>query len=123
MPLPVSLTLHVMDKELICFICGNLFTNPVILPCGHSLCLNCAECHYRYCKDGFSKQPYEWIGTSCENSRNYRVKCPLCNFAFALPNGGVHGFVKNEIIEKIIEKSYKGNHIVYQLQLVLKHCQ
>ena len=107
----------VMDKELLCYICGNLFTNPVLLPCGHSLCLCCAESHYRYCKDDYSQQPCKWIGTSCENSGNYRVKCPLCNFDFTLPHGGVYGFVKNEIIEKIIEKSCKG--IVYLLQLAL----
>uniref|UniRef100_T1JJE1 B box-type domain-containing protein n=1 Tax=Strigamia maritima TaxID=126957 RepID=T1JJE1_STRMM len=31
-----------MEEELKCPICGQLYDNPVLLPCYHSLCLNCA---------------------------------------------------------------------------------
>lgn len=31
-----------MEEELKCQVCKQLFTNPVLLPCYHSLCLNCA---------------------------------------------------------------------------------
>lgn len=31
-----------MDEELKCAVCKQLFANPVLLPCYHSLCLNCA---------------------------------------------------------------------------------
>lgn len=31
-----------MEEELKCFVCRKLFTNPVLLPCTHSLCLACA---------------------------------------------------------------------------------
>ena len=97
-----------MDNELICYLCDNLFTNPVLLPCGHNLCLSCAQCHYQYCTDDESIQTYEVLEVSCESSRNFRVKCPICNFDFALPNGGAHGFLRNRIVEKMIAKSAKG---------------
>lgn len=31
-----------MEEELKCAVCKQLFTNPVLLPCYHSLCMNCA---------------------------------------------------------------------------------
>ncbi|KAJ1519333.1 hypothetical protein ONE63_004631 [Megalurothrips usitatus] len=31
-----------MEDELRCGVCKQLFNNPVLLPCAHSLCLNCA---------------------------------------------------------------------------------
>lgn len=31
-----------MEEELRCFVCKNIFNNPVLLPCYHSLCLHCA---------------------------------------------------------------------------------
>lgn len=31
-----------MEEELRCPACKQLYSNPVLLPCGHSLCLNCA---------------------------------------------------------------------------------
>ncbi len=31
-----------MEEELKCQLCKQLFTNPVLLPCYHSICLNCA---------------------------------------------------------------------------------
>ncbi|GAB6024482.1 E3 ubiquitin-protein ligase trim9 [Chamberlinius hualienensis] len=31
-----------MEEEIKCGVCKQLFTNPVLLPCYHSLCLNCA---------------------------------------------------------------------------------
>jgi len=31
-----------MEEELKCQVCKQLFTNPVLLPCYHSVCLNCA---------------------------------------------------------------------------------
>lgn len=31
-----------MEEELKCPVCRQLFTNPIVLPCSHSLCLHCA---------------------------------------------------------------------------------
>jgi len=31
-----------MEEELRCLVCKQIFTNPILLPCYHSLCLNCA---------------------------------------------------------------------------------
>ena len=32
-----------MEEELKCQVCSRLFTNPVLLPCTHSMCLACAQ--------------------------------------------------------------------------------
>ena len=34
-----------MEEELRCSSCKHLYNNPVLLPCGHALCLNCAVHH------------------------------------------------------------------------------
>lgn len=31
-----------MEEELRCFVCKNVYNNPVLLPCYHSLCVHCA---------------------------------------------------------------------------------
>ncbi|XP_041861667.1 bloodthirsty-related gene family, member 2 [Melanotaenia boesemani] len=44
------------EKHFMCFLCRDIFTNPVTIPCGHSFCLSCL-CHYwtrhqsKYCPD------------------------------------------------------------------------
>lgn len=40
--LSVKLTEVKMEEELKCPLCRRLFTNPILLPCSHSLCLACA---------------------------------------------------------------------------------
>lgn len=35
---------NAMEEELRCPACKRLFQSPVLLPCGHALCLNCALC-------------------------------------------------------------------------------
>ncbi|XP_013880729.1 bloodthirsty-related gene family, member 2 [Austrofundulus limnaeus] len=44
------------EKHFLCFLCRDIFTNPVTIPCGHSYCLSCLS-HYwgrhqvKYCPD------------------------------------------------------------------------
>ena len=111
-----------MDRELTCYICCKLFTSPVLLPCGHSLCCTCAEKHYKYFADDQDKQNYEWLINSVEMSKNYKVTCPVCSYEFTLPNGGVRGFVKNRIIEKLVLKDSEGISLTsYLSQFTLYH--
>eukprot|EP00112_Aurelia_sp_Birch-Aquarium-sp1_P006937 Seg1757.3 transcript_id=Seg1757.3/GoldUCD/mRNA.D3Y31 product="E3 ubiquitin-protein ligase TRIM9" protein_id=Seg1757.3/GoldUCD/D3Y31 len=92
-----------MDEELICPLCTNLFTDPVLLPCGHNLCLRCAETVYKYDSET-SNRIVKWLGHSPKQSNKHRVECPACDFKFHLPNNGVHGLMRNGIIEKLVER-------------------
>lgn len=38
----IAQSVYVMEDELRCPVCKQLFSNPVLLPCYHALCLNCA---------------------------------------------------------------------------------
>ena len=88
---------------MICLFCTNLFTDPVLLPCGHNLCLRCAETCYKYDSET-SDQIVKWLGHSPEQSNKHRVDCPVCGYEFHLPNTGVHGMTRNRVIEKLIER-------------------
>lgn len=52
-----------MEEELKCAICKHFFNNPVLLPCSHSLCLNCAVNSQQTHTQSQSEEP--------ENSADY----------------------------------------------------
>jgi len=76
------------DKELDdmteCSICTEVFTDPRVLPCIHTFCLNCL---LNYGKD---KQP----GDS--------MPCPMCRKEFTIPDDGLAGTQKNFFMEKLL---------------------
>lgn len=44
------------EKHFLCFLCRDIFTNPVTIPCGHSYCLSCLSQYWgrhqvKYCPD------------------------------------------------------------------------
>ncbi|XP_017280945.1 bloodthirsty-related gene family, member 2 [Kryptolebias marmoratus] len=44
------------EKHFLCFLCKDIFTNPVTIPCGHSFCLSCLSQYWgrhqvKYCPD------------------------------------------------------------------------
>ena len=67
-----------------CPICLQMMTNPKILPCIHTFCLNCLQ-HY---------------------GKNVKTKsdpnCPLCRSPFSIPVGGYSGLPNNYFVEKLI---------------------
>ena len=76
------------DKELDdmteCCICTEVFTDPRVLPCIHTFCL---QCLLNYGRD---KQP----GDSMD--------CPLCRKDFTVPDDGLAGTQKNFFMEKLL---------------------
>src|SRR6218665_1316210 len=68
-----------------CSICAEIFTNPKILPCVHTFCLNCLESY------GKDKKPGD------------QISCPICRSNVAIPAGGLRNFPNNFFIKEMVE--------------------
>uniref|UniRef100_A0A673NNK3 Tripartite motif-containing protein 54 n=1 Tax=Sinocyclocheilus rhinocerous TaxID=307959 RepID=A0A673NNK3_9TELE len=94
-----------LEKQLICPICLEMFTKPVvILPCQHNLCRKCAN-------DIFQVKG----GTVASGGR---FRCPSCRHEVVLDRHGVYGLQRNLLVENIIDM-YKQEYI--RLELGNKH--
>jgi len=62
-----------------CSICTEVYTDPRVLPCGHTYCLKCIEA---LSKD---KQPGD------------KLACPLCREEFTVPSNGVGNLPKTAV--------------------------
>jgi len=67
-----------------CSICTEVFTDPRVLPCIHTFCLNCLM---NYGKD---KHPGD------------DMACSLCRKEFTIPDDGFSGIQKNFFMEKLV---------------------
>ncbi|XP_042700625.1 E3 ubiquitin-protein ligase TRIM63 isoform X2 [Chrysemys picta bellii] len=101
-----------LEKQLICPICLEMFTKPVvILPCQHNLCRKCASDIFQ------AANPYwQSRGTTLSGGR---FRCPSCRHEVILDRHGVYGLQRNLLVENIIDiykQEYssrplkKGNH-------------
>lgn len=83
-------SLGTLEKQLICPICMDVFTKPVvILPCLHNLCRKCANELY---------QP-TLFQVGIEGS----FRCPSCRREVVLGRHGVFGLQRNLLVENIID--------------------
>jgi len=73
-----------LDDMTECCICNEMFTDPRILPCVHTFCLNCLMSY------GKDKQPGD------------DMPCPLCRKEFIIPADGLSGMQKNFFMEKLV---------------------
>uniref|UniRef100_A0A3P8ZAV2 Tripartite motif-containing protein 54 n=1 Tax=Esox lucius TaxID=8010 RepID=A0A3P8ZAV2_ESOLU len=102
-PLGESSTVDSLEKQLICPICLEMFTKPVvILPCQHNLCRKCAN-------DIFQSRGSTSISTGG------RFRCPSCRHEVVLDRHGVFGLQRNLLVENIIdiykqEESSRSQH-------------
>jgi len=66
-----------MEELKGCPICTEMYIDPRVLPCGHTLCFQC-------------------VAKCCENKPpGDEVACPLCRTKFTIPSGRVGGLPKN----------------------------
>ena len=70
-----------------CSICMEVYTDPRVLPCGHTFCRQCIE--------AFGE-----------------LACPVCREGFRLPNVGVVGLPKNFALLDIVDAISTGLFIV-----------
>ncbi|XP_005993975.1 E3 ubiquitin-protein ligase TRIM63 isoform X2 [Latimeria chalumnae] len=91
-----SNTMESLEKQLICPICLEMFTKPVvILPCQHNLCRKCANDVFQ------AANPYwQSRGTSISGGR---FRCPSCRHEVILDRHGVYGLQRNLLVENIID--------------------
>uniref|UniRef100_A0A8C9X045 Tripartite motif-containing protein 54 n=1 Tax=Sander lucioperca TaxID=283035 RepID=A0A8C9X045_SANLU len=87
-------TMDNLEKQLICPICLEMFTKPVvILPCQHNLCRKCAN---------DASNPYlPTRGGSLTSGGRFR--CPSCRHEVVLDRHGVYGLQRNLLVENIID--------------------
>ncbi|XP_064421541.1 zinc-binding protein A33-like isoform X2 [Latimeria chalumnae] len=81
--------------ELICSICIDLFTNPVMLACGHNFCNPCISDYWK--------------------NQKKNVSCPECRSVFARKS-----FRKNRVLANLVEKTQEIE--VLQMQEKNKLC-
>ncbi|XP_041950269.1 tripartite motif-containing protein 54 [Alosa sapidissima] len=98
---PVGESMSTMDnleKQLICPICLDMFTKPVvILPCQHNLCRKCAS-------DVFQASSPLWQSRgSTAMTTGGRFRCPSCRHEVILDRHGVYGLQRNLLVENIID--------------------
>lgn len=89
-----------METELECDVCLELFENPVLLRCSHTLCTKCAT-------------------DIIEHGNKRAIECPACRHVTELPPGeGVEGLVKNRALGNVVAK-YKEHKMTTERQLEL----
>nr|XP_029487296.1 tripartite motif-containing protein 54-like isoform X1 [Oncorhynchus nerka] len=93
-----SSTMDNLEKQLICPICLEMFTKPVvILPCQHNLCRKCAN-------DVFQAANPLWQSRGSKSmSTRGRFRCPSCRHEAVLDRHGVYGLQRNLLVENIID--------------------
>ena len=74
-----------LDDLTECSICTEVYTDPRVLPCGHTYCLKCIE------------------SMSKEKEPGDEVACPLCRKEFTLPTNGVSELPKNFFVANFLE--------------------
>ncbi|XP_016104325.1 E3 ubiquitin-protein ligase Midline-1 [Sinocyclocheilus grahami] len=88
-----------LESELTCPICLELFEDPLLLPCAHSLCFNCA---------------HRILVSHCpsldESSKPYSAfQCPTCRYVITLNQQGLDGLKRNVTLQNIIDRFQKAS--------------
>uniref|UniRef100_A0A671MPZ3 Probable E3 ubiquitin-protein ligase MID2 n=1 Tax=Sinocyclocheilus anshuiensis TaxID=1608454 RepID=A0A671MPZ3_9TELE len=90
--------METLESELTCPICLELFEDPLLLPCAHSLCFNCA--HRILVSHCSSTKPLESISA---------FQCPTCRYVITLNQRGLEGLKRNVTLQNIIDRFQKAS--------------
>ncbi|XP_026186151.1 probable E3 ubiquitin-protein ligase MID2 isoform X2 [Mastacembelus armatus] len=94
----VQLKMETLESELTCPICLELFEDPLLLPCAHSLCFNCA--HRILVSHCSTSKPLESISA---------FQCPTCRYVITLNHRGLEGLKRNVTLQNIIDRFQKAS--------------
>lgn len=90
--------METLESELTCPICLELFEDPLLLPCAHSLCFNCA--HRILVSHCATNEPVESITA---------FQCPTCRYVITLSQRGLDGLKRNVTLQNIIDRFQKAS--------------
>ncbi|XP_036017724.1 E3 ubiquitin-protein ligase Midline-1 isoform X7 [Mus musculus] len=90
--------METLESELTCPICLELFEDPLLLPCAHSLCFNCA--HRILVSHCATNEPVESINA---------FQCPTCRHVITLSQRGLDGLKRNVTLQNIIDRFQKAS--------------
>uniref|UniRef100_A0A8C6KVX5 Midline 2 n=1 Tax=Nothobranchius furzeri TaxID=105023 RepID=A0A8C6KVX5_NOTFU len=90
--------METLESELTCPICLELFEDPLLLPCAHSLCFNCA--HRILVSHCSTSKPLESISA---------FQCPTCRYVITLNQRGLEGLKRNVTLQNIIDRFQKAS--------------
>ncbi|KAL4608883.1 E3 ubiquitin-protein ligase Midline-1 [Arapaima gigas] len=93
-----GLKMETLESELTCPICLELFEDPLLLPCAHSLCFGCA--HRILVSHCTSNEPVESISA---------FQCPTCRYVITLNKRGLEGLKRNVTLQNIIDRFQKAS--------------
>ena len=84
-----------LDDLLQCVICFGPFTNPKMLPCGHTFCLKCLQSDHS-------------VSQQAGRRPTGKIRCPLCQEETQIPSGGIAGLRDDFKVNKIKEAMQKN---------------
>uniref|UniRef100_A0A3B3BG77 E3 ubiquitin-protein ligase Midline-1 n=1 Tax=Oryzias melastigma TaxID=30732 RepID=A0A3B3BG77_ORYME len=88
-----------LESELTCPICLELFEDPLLLPCAHSLCFGCA--HRILVSHCATNESVQNIGA---------FQCPTCRYVISLsPERGLEGLKRNVTLQNIIDRVQRAS--------------
>nr|XP_061802491.1 E3 ubiquitin-protein ligase Midline-1-like isoform X2 [Nerophis lumbriciformis] len=88
-----------LESELTCPICLELFEDPLLLPCAHSLCFGCA--HRILASHCATHEPVQSISA---------FQCPTCRYVISLsPERGLEGLKRNVTLQNIIDRVQRAS--------------
>ncbi|KAI5105272.1 putative E3 ubiquitin-protein ligase MID2 isoform X2, partial [Silurus meridionalis] len=90
--------METLESELTCPICLELFEDPLLLPCAHSLCFSCA--HRILVSHCSGAKPLESVSA---------FQCPTCRHVITLSPRGLDGLRRNVTLQNIIDRFQKAS--------------
>lgn len=96
---PFLIRMDTLESELTCPICLELFEDPLLLPCAHSLCFGCA--HRILVSHCTTNESVQSIGA---------FQCPTCRYVISLsPERGLEGLKRNVTLQNIIDRVQRAS--------------
>ncbi|XP_070577960.1 E3 ubiquitin-protein ligase TRIM63-like [Ptychodera flava] len=101
-----------LQRELSCLVCLELYSVPLLLPCGHSFCKGCLEDMREKLKEGKADEVFaeKLAGNAPAKPVEYdpnKLNCPTCRQEVKLDRRGLDSLVRNFLLDSIIEQ-YKS---------------